>query len=59
MSSDRKLRTPGAVQQGSANGPKLCEESNGTDFYFQLRNRVLALDEYFQSPENLVVLRFF
>ena len=31
-----------------------CSELNGKNFYFQLRNRVLNLEEYFQSLENLV-----
>ena len=36
------------------NGLKFCGELDGKGFYFQLRNRVLQLDEYFQSLENLV-----
>lgn len=36
------------------NGLKFCDELDGKGFYFQMRNRVLLLDEYFQSLENLV-----
>jgi tRNA nucleotidyltransferase/poly(A) polymerase len=36
------------------NGLRFCEELDGKGFYFQMRNRVLMLDEYFQSLENLV-----
>ena len=36
------------------NGLKFCDELDGKGFYFQMRNRVLMLDEYFQSLENLV-----
>ncbi len=42
------------ASQTFANGLKFCDELNGKGFYFQLRNRVLLLDEYFQSLENLV-----
>ena len=35
-------------------GLKYCSELTGTSFYFQLRNRVLNLEEYFRSLENLV-----
>jgi tRNA nucleotidyltransferase/poly(A) polymerase len=36
------------------NGLKFCDELDGKGFYFQMRNRVLMLDEYFHSLENLV-----
>lgn len=42
------------AEQTFANGLKFCNELDGKGFYFQLRNRVLMLDEYFQSLENLV-----
>jgi tRNA nucleotidyltransferase/poly(A) polymerase len=42
------------ASQTFVNGLKFCDELNGKGFYFQLRNRVLLLDEYFQSLENLV-----
>lgn len=42
------------ASQTFVNGLKFCNELDGKGFYFQLRNRVLVLDEYFQSLENLV-----
>lgn len=42
------------AEQTFVNGLKFCEELNGKGFYFQLRNRVLLLDDYFHSLENLV-----
>jgi tRNA nucleotidyltransferase/poly(A) polymerase len=42
------------AQQTFAGGLKFCDELNGKSFYFQLRNRILSLDEYFHSLENLV-----
>ena len=41
------------AQQTFASGLKYCSELNGKSFYFQLRNRILNLEEYFQSLENL------
>lgn len=41
------------AQQTFAGGLKYCSELNGKSFYFQLRNRILNLEEYFQSLENL------
>ena len=35
-------------------GLKYCSELNGTSFYFQLRNRILNLEEYLHSLESLV-----
>jgi tRNA nucleotidyltransferase/poly(A) polymerase len=35
-------------------GLKYCSQLTGKSFYFQLRNRILNLEEYFQSLENLV-----
>jgi tRNA nucleotidyltransferase/poly(A) polymerase len=40
-------------------GLKYCNELNGKNFYFQLRNRILNLEEYFQSLENLVKAQVF
>ncbi len=42
------------AQQVFAGGLKHCDELDGKSFYFQLRNRILNLEEYFQSLENLV-----
>ncbi len=42
------------LQQTFVNGLRFCDVLDGKSFYFQLRNRVLLLDEYFQSLENLV-----
>lgn len=35
-------------------GLKYCGELNGKSFYFQLRNRILNLEEYFHSLESMV-----
>jgi hypothetical protein len=42
------------AQQTFAGGLKFCDELNGKSFYFQIRNRILNLDEYLHSLENLV-----
>jgi hypothetical protein len=42
------------MAQQSFGGLKYCTELNGTSFYFQLRNRILNLEEYFRSLESLV-----
>jgi hypothetical protein len=34
-------------------GLKYCSELTGKSFYYQLRNRILNLEEYFRSLENL------
>jgi hypothetical protein len=47
------------AQQMFANGLKYCGELNGKNFYFQLRNRVLNLEDYFQSLDNLVKAQVF
>jgi hypothetical protein len=36
------------------NGLRHCKELDGTNFYFEPRNRVLNLEEYHQSLDNLV-----
>jgi tRNA nucleotidyltransferase/poly(A) polymerase len=40
--------------QTFSGGLKYCNELNGKSFYFQLRNRILNLEEYLQSLENMV-----
>ena len=47
------------VQQMFANGLKFCSELDGTNFYFQPRNRVLNLEEYHRSLENLASAQAF
>jgi hypothetical protein len=42
------------AQQTFADGLKYCHELNGKSFYFRLRNRILDLEEYLRSLENLV-----
>lgn len=41
------------LQQTFVNGLKFCSELNGNNFYFPPRDRVLDLDEYHRSLENL------
>jgi len=47
------------AQQTFANGLKYCSELNGKSFYYQLRNRILNLEEYFHSLENLAKAEVF
>jgi hypothetical protein len=47
------------AQQTFANGLKYCSELNGKSFYYKLRNRILNLEEYFHSLENLVKAQVF
>jgi tRNA nucleotidyltransferase/poly(A) polymerase len=47
------------AQQTLGNGLKYCSELNGKSFYYQLRNRILNLEEYFHSLENLVKAQVF
>jgi hypothetical protein len=42
------------VQQRFTSGLRHCSELNGTNFYFQPRDRVLDLEEYHRSLENFV-----
>jgi hypothetical protein len=42
------------AQQTFSGGLKYCNELNGKSFYFQVRNRILNLEEYLKSLENLV-----
>jgi len=41
------------AQQTFVNGFRFCNELDGTNFYYQPRNRVLKLEEYHRSLENL------
>jgi hypothetical protein len=43
------------AQQAFAGGLKHCNELDGTNFYFQARDRVLNLDEYHRSLDSLAV----
>jgi hypothetical protein len=42
------------AQQTFANGLQYCNELNGKSFFFQVRKRILNLEEYFKSLQNLV-----
>lgn len=41
------------------NGLRFCGELDGTNFYFEPRNRVLSLEDYHQSLDNLVKAQAF
>jgi hypothetical protein len=43
------------AQQTFAGGLRHCNELNGANFYFQPRDRVLNLDEYHRSLDNLAL----
>jgi hypothetical protein len=43
------------AQQTFAGGLRHCSELNGANFYFQPRDRVLNLDEYHRSLDNLAL----
>ena len=47
------------AQQTFADGLRFCAELDGKSFYFQVRKRVLNLEEYFQALENLVKAQVF
>ena len=47
------------AQQTFANGLKYCSELNGKSFYYQLRNRILNLEDYLHSLENLAKAEVF
>ena len=47
------------LQQTFAAGLKHCNELNGTNFFFPPRDRVLSLDEYHRSLDNLAKERVF
>jgi hypothetical protein len=42
------------MAQKTFSGLKYCSDLDGKSFYFQLRNRILNLEEYFRSLEALV-----
>ena len=48
-----------AEQALGSEGLKHCPELNGKSFYFRVRNRILDLEEYFRSLENLVKAQVF
>jgi hypothetical protein len=43
------------AQQTFAGGLRHCKELNGDNFYFQQRDRVLNLEEYHRSLDNLAM----
>jgi hypothetical protein len=47
------------AQQTFANGLKFCSEFDGKHFYFQARDRVLDLEEYHRSLQNLAKQQVF
>jgi hypothetical protein len=47
------------AQQTFAAGLQHCSELDGTSFYLQQRNRVLKLDDYHRSLDNLATQRVF
>lgn len=47
------------AQQSLAGGLQHCRELNGTNFYFQQRDRVLNLDDYHRSLDNLAMQGIF
>jgi hypothetical protein len=47
------------VQQRFTAGLHHCSELNGTNFYFQPRDRILNLEDYHRSLENLVAQNAF
>jgi hypothetical protein len=47
------------LKQTFAGGLKYCSDLNGSNFYFASRDRVLNLDDYHRSLENLAKQRAF
>jgi hypothetical protein len=47
------------MQQTFAGGLKHCNELDGTNFYFQARDRVLNLEDYHRSLDSLALQRVF
>jgi hypothetical protein len=47
------------LEKTFVNGLRFCKELDGKNFYFEPRNRVLNLDEYHRSLENLARERVF
>ena len=54
-----KLFDAHMAQSTFVNGLRFCKELDGKNFYFEPRNRVLNLDEYHRSLENLARQRVF
>ncbi len=54
-----KIFDAGMAQKTFAGGLRHCSELNGTNFYFQPRDRVLNLDEYHRSLDNLALQHVF
>jgi hypothetical protein len=50
-----KIFDAGMTQKTFAGGLQHCSELNGKTFYFQPRDRVLNLDEYHHSLDNLAL----
>ncbi|MFY9692411.1 MAG: hypothetical protein WA776_12685 [Xanthobacteraceae bacterium] len=50
-----KIFDAGMAQKTFAGGLRHCSELNGKNFYFQPRDRVLNLDEYHRSLDNLAL----
>jgi hypothetical protein len=50
-----KIATAQIVQQASAKALAHCGELNGTNFYFQPRDRVLSLSDYHRSLDSLAL----
>ncbi len=57
--SRAKYSMPAWRRQTFAGGLRHCSELNGTNFYFQPRDRVLNLDEYHRSLDNLALQHVF
>ena len=55
----RKIFDAHMAQQMFAGGLKYCDELDGKSFYYQVRNRILSLEEYAHSMENLVKAQAF
>ena len=47
------------ARQQLGKGARYCENLNGKGFYFHIRDRVLDLEDYFHSLENLVKAEVF
>jgi len=47
------------AEQMLGGGLKHCQELDGRNFYYQLRNRILNLEEFARSLENLVQAQIF
>ena len=50
-----KISAAKTAQQNFARGLQHCSELNGTNFYFQLRDRVLNLEDYHRSLDSLAL----